>query len=248
MGDPTRSSWSCFSIFEWRPPWIRHPIQEKLGQITVQHCNFVIMKLRVVSQAGYDTHVYFIPAHHLKPEIIDRNGYWVQVGHCTVHVGPLAGTGLHAVTLRCPRGTRSSERRQGLRAVAREEVLPLVHPRVLGMLELVKTPQEGPVPLMSLSQLYRECSTDWYEIYEGRARRILNPRLLREMEAVTARVDDNKDVRVEHLRSGPCCGKEHRFAQFGAFATRVCCLCLLLSWGLNRFSGRGNERLGAERV
>ena len=103
------------------PPRIRHPIQEKLAYITIHHATLgdhiaIIMKLRVIPQAGNDTHVYFIPAHQLKPDILDSNKSLLRVGHCTVHVGPLAGIGLHAVTLRCHRGTPGFERRQALRS------------------------------------------------------------------------------------------------------------------------------------
>jgi hypothetical protein len=187
------------------------------------------MRSRVDPQAGYDTHVYFVPAQQLKQEILDRNKYVVRVGRCIVHIEPLEASSLNAVTLRCPQGTPSFERRQALRVVAREEALPLVLPSVIRMLELVKMPNEGPVPLMSLSQLLRVGIKNWYEIYDGQARRILNPRLLREMEAVTARADDNEDVRVERLCSGPCCGKEHPFAQFGAFATRDLAPCAVFA-------------------
>ena len=187
------------------------------------------MELRVPPLAGCDMHVYFVPSLQLHPDILNHNGSSVQVGHCIVHVGPLAASGLHAVILRCHRGTPSIERRQVLREVAREEALPLMHPRVMGMLELVKMPLEGLVPLMSLSQLLRVGVKRWYEIYEGQARRILNPRLLREMEAVTTRADDSIDMRVERLRSGPCCGKDDRFAQFGGFAARDLVPCAVFA-------------------
>ena len=178
------------------------------------------MSRAVPSQERSDTHVYFVSARHLKPDLSDSDGSLVKVGHCDVHVGSCANYGLHAVTLRCPRGTLSSMRRQALRSVAREDVLPSVHPRVGEMLELVRLPDEGPFPLMSLEQLLRKGRTNWYEIYEGRAGRISNPRLITQIEAVTTRTNDGEDVSVECLRSGHCCVEGDRFAQFGAFAAR----------------------------
>ena len=72
------------------------------------------------------------------------------------------------------------------------------------MLDGVELPlEEGPVPLLSLSQLIQENRKDWYERYGGKTRSIKCSTLLRNLNAVVTRSDDGKDLIVERLQSSP---------------------------------------------
>ena len=67
----------------------------------------------------------------------------------------------------------------------------------------IEVPLEGPVPLLSLSQLMRQNTTDWFELYEGRAKRIKCRSLIHDLNAVSVRGDDHEDLMVECLPSAP---------------------------------------------
>jgi hypothetical protein len=67
------------------------------------------------------------------------------------------------------------------------------------MIHDIKLPPEGPVPLLSLSQLLRQNTTDWFELYEGRAKRIKCGSLIHDLNAVSVRGDDHEDLIVERL-------------------------------------------------
>ena len=111
-----------------------------------------------------EAHIYFVPASHLHHI---SSGSWMQLGDCIVHVRPCGpDSDLYAVILGCSKATPSSERRQALRALAREEASPTLHPMVMRMLQNVELPSEGPAPLLSLSQLMRQNPKDWYKPWE----------------------------------------------------------------------------------
>ena len=144
-----------------------------------------------------EAHIYFVPASHLHHI---SSGTWMQLGDCIVHVRPCGpDSDLYAVILGCSKATPSSERRQALRALAREEASPTLHPMVMRMLQNVELPSEGPAPLLSLSQLMRQNPKDWYKLYEGKVKRIKNRSLIRDLNAVSVRAYDSKDVTVERL-------------------------------------------------
>ena len=186
-----------------------------------------------------DTHIYFVPALHLHQNLIN-SGSWVQMGECTVHVRPSVDKDLYAVILVCLEATACLERRQALRAVANEDVPPSIHPRdhVTRLIHDIKLPPEGPVPLLSLSQLLRQNTTDWFELYEGRAKRIKCRSLIHDLNAVSVRGDDHEDLIVERLPFAPGSRQHNQgtqcFAQFGAFAARdlqACSICASYSRG-----------------
>ena len=109
-----------------------------------------------------DTHIYFVPTLHLHQSLI-KSGSWVQMGECTVHVRPSVDKDLYAVILVALEATPCLERRQALRAVANEDASPLIlrlSDLVTRMIHDIKLPPEGPVPLLSLSQLLRQNTTD----------------------------------------------------------------------------------------
>ena len=121
-----------------------------------------------------DTHIYFVPTLHLHQSLI-KSGSWVQMGECTVHVRPSVDKDLYAVILVALEATPCLERRQALKAVANEDASPSIlrlSDPVTRMIHDIKLPPEGPVPLLSLSQLLRQNTTDWFELYQGRAKRI----------------------------------------------------------------------------
>ena len=184
-----------------------------------------------------DTHIYFVPALHLHQNLI-KSGSWVQMGECTVHVRPSVDKDLYAVILICPEAAPCLERRQALRAVANEDASPSIHLRVRRMIHDIKLPPEGPVPLLSLSQLLRQNTTDWFELYQGRAKRIKCRSLIYDLNAVSVRGDDHEDLIVERLPFAPGSRRQHEriqhFAQFGAFAARdlpACTICASYSRG-----------------
>ena len=133
------------------------------------------------------------------------------------------------------------ERRQALRAVANEDASPsILRPSdpVTRMIHDIKLPPEGPVPLLSLSQLLRQNTTDWFELYQGRAKRIKCRSLINDLNAVSVRGDDHEDLIVERLPFAPGSRQHHEriqhFAQFGAFAARdlpACTICASYSRG-----------------
>jgi len=111
-----------------------------------------------------DTHVYFVPALHLHQNLIN-SGSWVQMGECTLYVRPSVDKDLYAVILACPEVTPCFERRQAFRAVANEDASPSIlrlSDLVTRMIHDIKLPPEGPVPLLSLSQLLRQNTMDWF--------------------------------------------------------------------------------------
>ena len=182
-----------------------------------------------------EAHIYFVPASHLHHI---SSGSWMQLGDCIVHVRPCGpDSDLYAVILGCSKATPSSERRQALRALAREEASPTLHPMVMRMLQNVELPSEGPAPLLSLSQLMRQNPKDWYKLYEGKVKRIKNRSLIRDLNAVSVRAYDSKDVTVERLLFAPGSRELHgstHIAQFGAFAARdlpACAICAFYSRG-----------------
>ena len=187
-----------------------------------------------------DTHIYFVPTLHLHKNLIN-SGSWVQMGECTVHVRPSADKDLYAVILICPEAAPCLERRQALRAVANEDASPLIlrlSDLVTRMIHDIKLPPEGPVPLLSLSQLLRQNTTDWFELYQGRAKRIKCRSLINNLNAVSVRGDDHEDLLVERLPLAPGLRQHHEriqhFAQFGAFAARdlpACTICASYSRG-----------------
>ena len=133
-----------------------------------------------------DTHIYFVPALHLHKNLIN-SGSWVQMGECTVHVRPSVDKDLYAVILVALEATPCLERRQALKAVANEDASPsILRPSdpVTRMIHDIKLPPEGPVPLLSLSQLLRQNTTDWFELYEGRAKRIKCRSLIHDLNEV----------------------------------------------------------------
>ena len=71
------------------------------------------------------------------------------------------------------------------------------------MIHDINLPQEGPVPLLSLSQLLRQNTTDGFELYEGRAKRIKCRSLIHDLNAVSVRGDDHEDLIVERLPFAP---------------------------------------------
>ena len=106
------------------------------------------------------------------------------------------------------------------------------------MIHDIKLPPEGPVPLVSLSQLLRHNTTDWFELYQGRAKRIKCRSLIYDLNAVSVRGDDHEDLLVERLPLAPGSRQHHEriqhFAQFGAFAARdlpACTICASYSRG-----------------
>ena len=152
-----------------------------------------------------DTHIYFVPALHLHKNLIN-SGSWVQMGECTVHVRPSVDKDLYAVILICPEAAPCLERRQALKAVANEDASPSIlrlSDPVTRMIHDIKLPPEGPVPLLSLSQLLRQNTTDWFELYQGRAKRIKCRSLIHDLNAVSVRGDDHEDLMVECLPSAP---------------------------------------------
>ena len=160
------------------------------------------------------------------------------MGECTVHVRPSVDKDLYAVILICPEAAPCLERRQALRAVANEDASPSIHLRVRRMIHDIKLPPEGPVPLVSLSQLLRHNTTDWFELYQGRAKRIKCRSLIYDLNAVSVRGDDHEDLIVERLPFAPGSRRQHEriqhFAQFGAFAARdlpACTICASYSRG-----------------
>ena len=187
-----------------------------------------------------DTHIYFVPTLHLHKNLIN-SGSWVQMGECTVHVRPSADKDLYAVILICPEAAPCLERRQALRAVANEDASPSIlrlSEPVTRMIHDIMLPPEGPVPLVSLSQLLRHNTTDWFELYQGRAKRIKCRSLIHDLNAVSVRGDDHEDLIVERLPFAPG-SRQHNertqcFAQFGAFAARdlpACTICASYSRG-----------------
>ena len=82
------------------------------------------------------------------------------------------------------------------------------------MLQNVELPSEGPAPLLSLSQLMRQNPKD----------------LIRDLNAVSVRAYDSKDVTVERLLFAPGSRELHgstHIAQFGAFAARDLPACAI---------------------
>ena len=195
-------------------------LQEKLVH-SLPDLNNAIMRI--------DTHIYFVPALHLHQNLIN-SGSWVQMGECTVHVRPSVDKDLYAVILVALEATPCLERRQALKAVANDPVTRMIHD--------IKLPPEGPVPLISLSQLLRQNTTDWFELYQGRAKRIKCRSLIYDLNAVSVRGDDHEDLIVERLPFAPG-SRQHNertqcFAQFGAFAARdlpACTICASYSRG-----------------
>ena len=187
-----------------------------------------------------DTHIYFVPTLHLHQSLI-KSGSWVQMGECTVHVRPSVDKDLYAVILVALEATPCLERRQALRAVANEDASPSIlrlSEPVTRMIHDIKLPPEGPVPLLSLSQLLRQNTTDWFELYQGRAKRIKCRSLIYDLNAVSVRGDDHEDLLVERLPLAPGSRQHHEriqhFAQFGAFAARdlpACTICASYSRG-----------------
>ena len=172
-----------------------------------------------------DTHIYFVPALHLHQSLI-KSGSWVRMGECIVLVRPCADKDLYAVILACPEVTPCFERRQALRAVANKDVPPSIHPRdpVTRLIHDIELPLEGPVPLLSLLQLTRQNTTNWFELYQGSAKRIKCRSLIHDLNVVSVRGDDNEDLMAEHLPFAPGSRQNNErtqcFAQFGAFAAR----------------------------
>ena len=187
-----------------------------------------------------DTHIYFVPALHLHKNLIN-SGSWVQMGECTVHVRPSVDKDLYAVILVALEATPCLERRQALKAVANEDASPSIlrlSDLVTRMIHDIKLPPEGPVPLLSLSQLLRQNTTDWFELYQGRAKRIKCRSLIYDLNAVSVRGDDHEDLIEERLPFAPGSRRQHEriqhFAQFGAFAARdlpACTICASYSRG-----------------
>ena len=108
---------------------------------------------------------------------------------------------------------------------------------VTSMIHNLELPLEGPAPLLSLSQLMRQNPKDWYELYEGKVKHIKCKSLICDLNVVSVRADDSKDVTVEYLLSAPG-SREHQgsthFAQLGAFAARdlpACAICASYSRG-----------------
>ena len=163
------------------------------------------------------------------------------MGECTVHVRPSVDKDLYAVILVALEATPCLERRQALRAVANEDASPSIlrlSDLVTRMIHDIKLPLEGPVPLLSLSQLLRQNTTDWFELYQGRAKRIKCRSLIYDLNAVSVRGDDHEDLIVEPLPFAPGSRQHHEriqhFAQFGAFAARdlpACTICASYSRG-----------------
>ena len=159
----------------------------------------------------------------------------MQVGDCLAHVR-YARSDLYAVSLVCPETTPCLQRRQVLRMLANEETssTPLSD-AVTRLIQGIEVPAEGPVPLVSLSRLMRQ-NPDWYEIYEGSAKRIKCRSLLCDLNTISIRGDDSDDVRVECLLStlGHDEDRDDRFTQCGAFAARdlpACTVCASYSRG-----------------
>jgi hypothetical protein len=163
------------------------------------------------------------------------------MGECTVHVRPSVDKDLYAVILVALEATPCLERRQALRAVANEDASPSIlrlSDPVTRMIHDIKLPPEGPVPLLSLSQLVQQKTTDWFELYEGRAKRIKCRSLIYDLNAVSVRGVDHEDLIVERLPFAPGSRQHHEriqhFAQFGAFAARdlpACTICASYSRG-----------------
>jgi hypothetical protein len=106
------------------------------------------------------------------------------------------------------------------------------------MIHDIKLPPEGPVSLLSLSQLLRQNTADWFELYEGRAKRIKCRSLIHNLNVVSVRGDDHEDLIVERLPFAPGSRQHNQgtqcFAQFGAFAARdlqACPSCASYSRG-----------------
>ena len=183
-----------------------------------------------------DTHIYFVPTLHLHQSLI-KSGSWVQMGECTVHVRPSVDKDLYAVILVALEATPCL-------AVANEDASPSIFrlsEPVTRMIHDIKLPPEGPVPLLSLSQLLRQNTTDWFELYQGRAKRIKCRSLIYDLNAVSVRGDDHEDLIVERLPFAPGSRRQHEriqhFAQFGAFAARdlpACTICASYSDDPNR--------------
>ena len=126
-------------------------------------------------------HIYFVLALHLHQSLI-KSGSWVRMGECIVLVRPCADKDLYEVILICPEAAPCLERRQALRAVANEDASPSIFclsDSVTRMIHDIKLPPEGPAPLLSLSQLLRQNTTDWFELYQGRAKTIKCRSLIR---------------------------------------------------------------------
>ena len=187
-----------------------------------------------------DTHIYFVPAVYLHQSLM-KSGSWVWMGECIGLVRPCEDKDLYAVILACPEVTPCFERRQAFRAVANEDASPSIlrlSDPVTSMIHDIKLPPEGPVPLLSLSQLLRQNTTDWFELYQGRAKRIKCRSLIYDLNAVSVRGDDHEDLIVECLPFAPGSRRQHeriqQFAQFGAFAARglpACTICASYSRG-----------------
>jgi hypothetical protein len=60
-----------------------------------------------------------------------------------------------------------------------------------GLIYDIELPLEGPVPLLSLSQLMHQNTTDWFELYEGRAKKIKCRSLIHDLNAVSVCGDDH---------------------------------------------------------
>ena len=189
-----------------------------------------------------DTHIYFVPAVYLHQSLM-KSGSWVWMGECIGLVRPCEDKDLYAVILVCPEAMPCLERRQGLRAVANKDASPSIHPRdpVTRMIRDIELPPKGPVPLLSLSQLMRQNTTDWFELYQGRAKRIKCRSLIHDLNAVSVRGDDHEDLMVERLPFAPGSRQQHEriqhFAQFGAFAARdlpACTICASYSRWANK--------------
>ena len=158
----------------------------------------------------------------------------MQVGDCLAHVR-YARSDLYAVILVSPETTPCLQRRQVLRMLANEETSTTrLCDAVTRLIQGIKVPAEGPVPLVSLSRLMRQ-NPDWYEIYEGSAKRIKCRSLLCDLNAVSIRGDDSDDVRVDLLSTlGHDEDRDDRFTQCGAFAARdlpACTVCASYSRG-----------------
>ena len=181
-------------------------------------------------------HMYFVPECHLRHDLTPTGSGWMQVGDCLAQVR-YARSDLYAVILVSPETTPCLQRRQILRMLANEETssTPLSD-AVTRLIQGIEVPAHGPVPLVSLSRLMRQNPTDWYEIYEGRAKRIKCRSLLSDLNAVSIRGDDSNDVRVECLPSalGHDEDRDDRFTQCGAFAAidlPACTVCASYSRG-----------------
>ena len=159
--------------------------------------------------------MYFVPECHLRQDLTPTGSGWMQVGDCLAHVR-YARSDLYAVILVSPESMPCLQRRQVLRMLANEETSTTrLCDAVTRLIQGIEVPAEGPVPLVSLSRLMRQ-NPDWYEIYEGRAKRIKCRSLLCDLNAVSIRGDDSDDVRVECLLStlGHDEDRDDRFTQW----------------------------------